>query len=91
MKKWIDQFLISFEKFALNRVSKTDTHFKDIIGKTFCLRIKDNKNYCYEKTLKFGKGLVSNIKTPNKECITDLQTFDYILKGDALFEDLYTG
>ena len=43
------------------------------------------------KTIKFGHGLVNFNDKANKICFVDEPVIFSVLKGESLFEDLYTG
>ena len=40
---------------------------------------------------KGGKGLIKNLSKPNKKCIVDSYLIVLVIKGEILFENLYTG
>ena len=83
-------FLEKFNEFVSYRVETLDQSLKSIIGKTFSLVITD-ENSQSEFFIEFGKGLITSEKNPTKRCIVDSVTFQHVLSGHALFEDLYTG
>jgi len=91
LEKWIEFFLTELNAFAIKRVSGPDSHYVDLIGKEFTLEVttSNSNNIC--KTIRFGEGLVTWNEKANKVCYVDAETLQIILKGEVLFEDLYTG
>jgi hypothetical protein len=88
---WIDFFLTEFDNFVRNRVLGADSHYTRLIGKKFSLLVKLESGDSISKTLQFGDGLVAWDPRANKICYVGEAAFFCILKGEALFEDLYTG
>ena len=91
LENWIEFFLTEFNAFAVKRVNGLDSHYVDLIGKefTFDVSMPGVTNIC--KTIRFGDGLVRLNEKANKVCHVDGATLQAILKGEALFEYLYTG
>lgn len=50
-----------------------------------------NSGQTISKTIQFGEGLISWNPRANKVCYVDEGVIYSILKGESLFEDLYTG
>lgn len=90
-ESWVDYFLNEFESFARGRVQGADSHYTNLIGKNFSLHVQLESGDCLAKTIKFGDGLVAWEPRANKVCYVGEAAFYSILKGEALFEDLYTG
>lgn len=89
--EWIDEFLIEFNAFTERRVNGPDPHYTDLIGKTFSIEVTVSDATAIRKTIQFGTGLVEWNDKANKMCFVDAPVMLEILKGNALFEDLYTG
>lgn len=90
-ESWIEFFLIEFDSFTRRRVEGPDKHYTKLIGKEFSIEVKLNNNKKIRKTLKFGEGLVAWNEKANKVCFVGEFALFAILKGEALFEDLYVG
>ena len=91
LSEWTEEFLTEFNNFVQYRVEGPDSHFTELLGKTFSIEIDLDSKQKIQKSIKFGSGLVKYQVTPNKACYVDGPAFYAILKGEALFEDLYTG
>ena len=87
----VNWFMVKLNDFASKKVSQNN-ELNSINGKTFSLKIED---VGVVSTIQFGKNekLHNDINLPpNKECIIQNSSiFLSILKGDLLFESLYTG
>jgi hypothetical protein len=90
-EEWIEFFLMEFDAFTCKRVGGPDSHYSELIGKEFSLEVTLSSNEKICKTIKFGEGLVSWNEKANKVCYVGESALFTILKGEALFEDLYTG
>lgn len=88
---WLDYFLIEFDSFVRSRVQGADSHYTNLIGKKFSLLVELEGGNSIAKTVKFGDGLVAWESKANKTCYVGESALYSILKGEALFEDLYTG
>ena len=90
LTKRLDKFLELFNDFILRKLDKLegDYIYKTAIGKTFQIFCPDIKQ---TSTLKIGKGIITNLSKPNKKCIVDSSLMVSVIKGDILFENLYTG
>lgn len=90
-ESWLEYFLIEFDNFVRVRVQGADSHYTKLIGKKFSLLVKLENGDSMAKTIKFGDGLVPWDPKANKICYVGEAALFSILKGEALFEDLYTG
>ena len=90
-ESWVDYFLIEFDSFVRSRVQGADSHYTNLIGKKFSLLVELEKGNSIAKTVKFGDGLIAWESKANKVCYVGEAALYSILKGEALFEDLYTG
>lgn len=88
---WLDYFLIEFDSFVKKRVLGPDSHYNKLIGKQFSIQVELENASFLSKTVKFGEGLTSWNPNANKVCHVNSAAIYSILKGEALFEDLYTG
>ena len=88
---WIDYFLTQFDSFVRSRVQGADSHYTTLIGKKFSIAVELVNGGSITKTVKFGDGLVEWESKANKVCYVGESALYSILKGEALFEDLYTG
>ena len=90
LKKRLDEFLKLFNDFILKKLEKLeiDYPYKTIIGKSFQISCPDINR---TSTLEIGKGLIKNLSKPNKKCIVDSYLIVLVIKGEILFENLYTG
>ena len=68
-----------------------DSHYTTLIGKKFSIVVELVNGDSITKTVKFGDGLVEWDSKANKVCYVSESALYSILKGEALFEDLYTG
>lgn len=91
LSEWLDDFLNEFSQFTARRVDGPDAHFVDLIGKRFSIEVEVADGKTIKKTIEMGVGLVSYDAKPNKHCFVNESAIFSILKGEALFEDLYTG
>tara|TARA_Y100000996_G_scaffold344283_1_gene282009 strand:- start:83 stop:1456 length:1374 start_codon:yes stop_codon:yes gene_type:complete len=91
LSEWTDNFLKEFNTFVQRRVDGPDSHYTELLGKTFSIEININDTNILQKTIEFGSGLRKFDPKANKICFVSAPTFFAVLKGDALFEDLYTG
>ena len=91
LSEWTDSFLNEFNNFVQRRVEGPDSHYTELFGKTFSIEININDTETLQKTIQFGTGLKEFDAKANKICFVSAPTFFAVLKGEALFEDLYTG
>lgn len=91
LDSWLDDFLSEFSAFCVSRVEGPDPHFSSLIGKTFSMEVEGSENTLIKKSIEIGVGLIDYEAKPNKHCFANGATVLSILKGEALFEDLYSG
>jgi len=91
LEDWLEFFLIELDVFTQKRVSGPDSHYIDLVGKEFSIEVTASEGNKIFKTVKFGHGLVEWNEKANKVCYVGAPTIFSILKGESLFEDLYTG
>ncbi|WP_038015084.1 MBL fold metallo-hydrolase, partial [Terasakiella pusilla] len=90
-ESWLNYFLTEFDSFVRSRVQGPDSHYTKLIGKKLSLQCELESGDSICKTIQFGDGLVAWDPRANKVCYVGAATLYSILKGEALFEDLYTG
>lgn len=83
--------MTQFDSFVRSRVQGADSHYTTLIGKKFSIAVELVNGDSITKTVKFGDGLVEWESKANKVCYVGESALYSILKGEALFEDLYTG
>jgi hypothetical protein len=83
--KAVDDFLIKFDAFVRSKVNRSNFS-PTILGKTLSIIVDDGARH----TVKFGVGLVEPQES-NKEIFVTSELMVSVLKGDSLFENLYTG
>ena len=91
LEDWLEFFLIELDVFTQKRVSGPDSHYIDLVGKELSIEVTVSEQNKIFKTVKFGHGLVEWNEKANKVCYVGAPTIFSILKGESLFEDLYTG
>ncbi len=91
LTEWIDDFLAAFNEFVERRVKGPDSHFTDLLGKTFSLIASTDEIKPISRTIKFGSGPIDFKNNANKICYVGGEALFSILKGESLFENLYTG
>ena len=91
LEKWLEDFLNEFSRFTAKRIEGPDTHLKTASGKTLSIEAVLEKGNTIRKTARLGTGITEYDPHPNKHCSVNASILSSILRGEALFEDLYTG
>ncbi|MBT3549138.1 MAG: MBL fold metallo-hydrolase [Gammaproteobacteria bacterium] len=91
LNEWVDDFLDAFNEFVERRVKGPDSHFTDLLGKTFSLVVSFDGTKSISKSIRFGSGPIDFKNDANKICYVSGESLFSILKGESLFENLYTG
>lgn len=91
IEDWLQDFLLELDAFTTKRVNGPDAHFRELLGKRFSIEVSVGDDWTIRKTIQFGSGLVEWTSEANKVCYVGAPAMFAILKGEALFEDLYTG
>ncbi len=91
LEDWLEDFLTEFSQFCVSRVEGPDPHFSSLIGKKFSIEVDCSESKVIQKSIEIGAGLIEYEIRPNKHCFANGATILSILKGEALFEDLYSG
>ena len=86
IEKELSLFLQAFNEFVIQKV-KTDNFHNSVIGKKLAISIPE---IGVSVGLQFGKGLITEGEF-NKEILVSPSVISQMLKGEILFENLYTG
>lgn len=83
----LDYFLTNFDEFV-TRKSASDSFFGTAIGKAFAIEVTD---LGITRQVKLGSGLCAAVGAPNKKLKCPSGILNKVLRGQILFENLYTG
>jgi len=86
-----EKFLSLFNDFVVERVSGPDAHFDQLLGKSLKFVVTLKKGNLYNRTVRFGEGIINDVTNPNKICYVQEEILASVINAEALLEDLYTG
>ena len=91
LEYWLEDFLNEFNQFIVRRIEGPDAHYTSLAGKKFSIEVSVTSGKNITRTIQIGTGLVNYEQHPNKHCFVGNEAMFNVLKGESLFEDLYTG